>query len=93
MSYSLEFVKPAQKEWRKLGTTVQKQFKAKLTERLEMPRVPGDRLRGYTDHYKIKLRSSGYRLVYEVKDGVLLIMVVAVGKRNRGDVYDKAKKR
>lgn len=93
MSYRLEFIRPAQREWCKLGATVQKQFKAKLAERLESPRVQGDRLCGYTDHYKIKLRSSGYRLVYEVKGDVLLIMVIAVGKRNRSDVYDKANKR
>jgi mRNA interferase RelE/StbE len=93
MSYRLEFIRPAQKEWRKLGATVQKQFKEKLAERLQSPRIPGDRLRGYTDHYKIKLRSSGYRLVYEVKDDALLVMVIAVGKRNRGDVYSKVKGR
>ncbi len=93
MSYRLEFIKPAQKEWRKLGATVQKQFKAKLAERLETPRVPGDRLRGHTDHYKIRLRASGYRLVYEVKEDLLLIMVVAVGRRDRGDVHTKVKRR
>lgn len=43
--------------------------------------------------YKIKLRASGYRLVYEVIDSEIIIVVVAVGKRNRNDVYDSAKER
>ncbi|MNR61265.1 mRNA interferase RelE [compost metagenome] len=45
------------------------------------------------DHYKIKLRAAGYRLVYRVEDGRLVVAVVAVGKRERGEVYGKAKTR
>ena len=39
------------------------------------------------DRYKIKLRSAGYRLVYEVRDRELIVVVVAVGKRERNAVY------
>jgi mRNA interferase RelE/StbE len=46
-----------------------------------------------TDCYKIKLRSSGYRLVYRVDDGELLVVVVAVGKRERSEIYEKARAR
>jgi mRNA interferase RelE/StbE len=49
-------------EWRKLGATVSEQFKKKLAERLQHPRVPAARLAGYKDRYKIKLRSVGYRV-------------------------------
>jgi mRNA interferase RelE/StbE len=45
------------------------------------------------DHYKIKLRQLGYRLVYHVDDNTITILVVAVGKRDRGDVYKIAKRR
>jgi mRNA interferase RelE/StbE len=45
------------------------------------------------DCYKIKLKSSGYRLVYQVFDERVVVSVVAVGKRERSDVYDRAKKR
>lgn len=93
MSYELVFVSSALKEWRKLGATVQAQFKAKLVERLEAPHVPADRLRGATNRYKIKLRASGYRLVYEVIDEQLIVEVIAVGKRERGKVYGKAARR
>ena len=69
------------------------QFKKKLAERLQHPRVPASRLAGHQDRYKIKLRSVGYRLVYEVRDAVLLVIVVAVGKRERNAVYRVAAKR
>jgi mRNA interferase RelE/StbE len=45
------------------------------------------------DCYKIKLRSSGYRLVYEVIDERIVVSVVAVGKRERSEVYERARKR
>jgi mRNA interferase RelE/StbE len=80
-------------EWRKLDTTAREQFKKKLAERLQHPRVPSAKLTGHKDRYKIKLRSVGYRLVYEVRDSVLLVIVVAVGKRERNAVYRMAAKR
>lgn len=56
MTYSLKFHPAAQKEWNKLGKTVQKQFKTKLKERLETPRVPASKLSGHEDRYKINSR-------------------------------------
>jgi mRNA interferase RelE/StbE len=93
MSYRLEFLPSALKEWRKLGATIREQFIKKLKERLEQPHMPGDALHGMARHYKIKLRQAGYRLVYRVDDEVLTVTVVAVGKRERSEVYRTAKKR
>jgi mRNA interferase RelE/StbE len=45
------------------------------------------------DCYKIKLRSAGYRLVYQVRDSELVVSVIAVGKRERHAVYKAAVKR
>ena len=89
MTYSLEFKKSALKEWKKLDSTIQKQFKAKLTERLVQPKVEADRLRNGIG-YKIKLRSSGYRLIYRVDDGKVVIEVVAIGKRD--SIYERVLK-
>jgi mRNA interferase RelE/StbE len=55
--------------------------------------VPASRLSGHTDRYKIKLKSSGYRLVYEVRDAEVVVVVVAIGKRERNAVYAAAAKR
>ena len=91
--YRLKFHEDALKEWAKLDASVKEQFKKKLAERLYTPRVPSSKLIGHTDRYKIKLRSIGYRLVYEVKDDVLVVVVVAVGRRERNAVYRVASKR
>ncbi|KJG20731.1 RelE toxin [Photobacterium iliopiscarium] len=90
MTYKLNFKKSAYKEWNKLGATLREQFKKKLLERLENPHVPASKLSGADNLYKIKLRQSGYRLVYKVEDNVIIVTVLAVGKRERSDVYKKA---
>ena len=71
------------KEWKKLDNTIQKQFKKKLTERPEKPRISLSQLSGFEHHYKIKLRASGYRLVYEVIEEEVVVIVIAVGKREK----------
>jgi len=93
MSYSLEFKESALKEWRKLDGGIKAQFKKKLTERLERPRVESARLSGMADCYKIKLKNAGYRLVYQVDDNRIVVIVVAVGKRENFAVYRTATKR
>ncbi len=89
-AYDLAFLESALKEWRKLDTTIRDQFKARLQERLKSPKVPSARLHGAKNRYKIKLRTAGYRLVYEVKDHELLVLVIAVGKRENNAVYTRA---
>lgn len=93
MSYSLEFVESALKEWRKLAPPIRDQFKKKLAERLEHPRVPSARLHNLTDCYKIKLRTAGCRLVYQVNDKIVVVTVIAVGKCDKLRVYRAASER
>ena len=93
MSYKLSFKVDALKEWKSLDNSIRKQFLKKLKERLLNPRVESSRLSGMKNCYKIKLRSSGYRLIYEVRDSQLVVSVVAVGKRERNLVYKAAIKR
>lgn len=93
MTYELAFLDDALKEWRKLDSVTREQFKAKLAERLQNPKISSARLHGARERYKIKLRNAGYRLVYEVKDQALLVLVVAVGKRERNEVYKIAERR
>jgi len=90
VSYELGFLDAALKEWRKLDPNTRAVFKRKLAERCDAPRVPSARLSGHPDRYKIKLRGAGYRLVYEVRDAEILIVVVAVGRRERNETYIKA---
>lgn len=93
MSYELEFLEEALAEWRRLDGSIKSMFKKKLQERLEEPRLSSAKLSGHPDRYKIKLRSVGYRLVYEVEDGRLVVLVVAIGKRDKNAVYRMAESR
>ena len=93
MSYKLLFKTDALKEWKSLDNSIRKLFLKILKERLINPRVESSRLSAMKDCYKIKLRSSGYRLVYEVRDSQLVVSVVAVGKHERNLVYKAAIKR
>ncbi len=91
MSYKLKFLPTALKEWKKVDNFVQKQFKKKLKERLQNPFVQASQLSGFKNHYKIKLKASGYRLVYEVINDELYILVIAIGKRSKNAVYKRKK--
>ncbi len=93
MSYKLKFKEPALREWNKLDGSIKNQFKKILKERLINPCVESARLNGTKDCYKIKLKSAGYRLVYQVRDEELVVSVVAIGKRERNQVYKTAIKR
>jgi len=82
MSYKLLFLPSALKEWKKLPEGIRAQFKGPLRRRLESPHVPASRVRGYNNHYKIKLRAAGYRLVYEATEKTITVCVICVGRRD-----------
>lgn len=92
MAYTLFFLPDARSEWDDLDASIKKLFKTALKKRLETPRVPGAQLRApLLDCYKIKLRGTGYRLVYLVRDEgeAPSIVVLTVGRRD-GGVYESA---
>ena len=65
-----------------------------LQKRLNSPHVPGGALHGdLLGCYKIKLKKQGIRLVYRVDDGALIVMVMAVDKREDAAVYRSAMER
>lgn len=90
MAYLLEFKPTAFKEWNKLDNSVKSVFKKKLKEVLLNPKIESNRLSGLPNCYKIKLRSIGYRSVYQVNDDRIVVLVLAVGKRERSEAYKKA---
>ncbi len=91
MTYELYFKPKALKEWEKLDKPIKEQFKKKLRSRLKNPKIEADRLRGYASVYKIKLRSSGFRLAYKVEEERLVVLVLKVGKREK--FYDALRDR
>jgi mRNA interferase RelE/StbE len=91
-TYRLVFEDKALRVFKKLDFAVQNQARKKLRERLVNPRVEADRLSKLPNCYKIKLRQAGFRLVYQVRDEQIMVLIIAVGKRdsNKRDVYDEA---
>ena len=73
MTYNLEFKASALREWQKLDSSIREQFKKKLKERLETPRVESCKLAGMPDCYKIKLRMV---LISSTALGFLSLVIV-----------------
>lgn len=89
--YRLKFLPEALEEWNRLDGSVKTLLRQSLKKRLQQPHVPGSRLRGDLNHcYKIKLRKQGYRLVYSVEDDALVVLVLAVDKREDMAAYASA---
>ena len=89
--YRLQFVPSAWVEWQKLDGSVREPLRKLLKKRLDNPHVPGAALHGaLAGYYKIKLNKQGYRLVYGVQDDVLIVIVMAVDKREDSVVYQSA---
>jgi len=94
MIYELHFHPLALKEWKKLSQELPEQFKEQLKRRLDNPHVISAKLsEQLKDCYKIKLHQVGYRLVYQLNDNKMILLVVAVGKRNKNKVYESAEGR
>lgn len=93
MTYKLVFETQALKEWKKLDHSIREQFKKKLAKVLENPKIPANKLREIPNGYKIKLRAAGYRLIYQVENNEVKVIVLAIGKRERSKAYNTAKSR
>jgi mRNA interferase RelE/StbE len=84
MAYRIEFTNPADREFKKLDAVVKQRISDAVVGLENNPRPPGcAALKGYKDIYRIRI--GKFRVIYEVKDKVLLILVIRVAKRE--DVY------
>ena len=89
--YKLKFVPAALDEWRKLDGSVKEPLRKLLKKRLDQPFMAGSELHGELRNcYKIKLLKQGWRLVYVVESDVLVVLVLAVDKREDSTVYASA---
>ncbi len=84
MRYRIEIRPAAVKDLQALPRKVLRQIDAKILALEEDPRPPGSKkLEGADDLWRI--RSGDYRVIYQVRDTVLIVLVVRV--RHRKDVY------
>ena len=84
MNYSVELLPAALKQLEKLPAAAQRRILAALAALEEDPRPPGVvKLSGEDNLWRIRV--GDYRIVYEIHDDRLLVLVVRIGHRK--DVY------
>jgi mRNA interferase RelE/StbE len=82
--YKVELKPQAQKFIERQSQKVRRQLIRRIEDLKEDPRPPGSRL--LDDERKIyRIRSGNYRIVYQIRDKVLLVIVAKVDDRK--DIY------
>lgn len=82
--YTIEYSKSVKKDLRKIDKSNLKVIVEKIYSLVEEPRNNGSiKLSGTRNLYRV--RSGDYRIIYEIKDEVLIVLVVKIGHRK--DVY------
>lgn len=83
-SYTVLITRKAQKEFKKLDPDAQARIKPAFGELAENPRPPGcKKLAGEESLYRI--RKGNYRVIYQVNDDEVTVLVVRV--RHRREAY------
>ena len=84
MPYTIHFKNSALKELRKLPKKVADRIARDINNLSVNQRPPGSKkLKGINELYR--LRSGDYRVIYQVQDRVLIVLVIRIGDRK--DVY------
>ena len=86
MTYRVEVAAAAVRQLRKLDRSAQRRMQAAIELLAAEPRPNGARkLVGGDGEWRV--RTGDYRIVYEIHDNVLLVLVIAVGHRR--EIYDR----
>jgi mRNA interferase RelE/StbE len=86
MTYRVQVAPAAVRQLRKLDGTALRRVQAAIELLAEEPRPSGaKKLVGGDGEWRV--RTGDYRIVYEINDGVLLLLVVAVGHRR--EIYQR----
>jgi mRNA interferase RelE/StbE len=86
MTYEIIITKTIQKQLDNLPNNIQERVYEKIAQLAEEPRPDGVvKLKGYDNEYRIRI--GDYRLVYEIRDDQLIVLLVQC--KHRRDVYKK----
>lgn len=84
MTYRVQVAPAAQRQLRKLDPPARRRMLAAIELLSDEPRPSGaKKLVGGAGEWRV--RTGDYRIVYEIQDAVLLVLVLAVGHRR--DIY------
>ena len=86
MTYRIEVAPGAIRQLRKLEPSARRRVQAAIELLADQPRPSGaKKLVGGNGEWRV--RTGDYRVVYEVRDDVLLVLVVAIGHRR--EIYQR----
>ncbi len=84
MAYRVELTPAAQRDLRSLDRPVLRRIDARIRSLAEEPRPHGvEKLAGDSEVYRVRV--GDYRILYQIDDAVLVVLVVRV--RHRREVY------
>jgi mRNA interferase RelE/StbE len=84
LAYRIEFTPRAEREFKSLDGSARGRIKQRIDSLAEKPYAPGiKKIEG--EHELYRLRVGDYRILYQVKERILLVLIVRIGHRR--EVY------
>jgi mRNA interferase RelE/StbE len=83
VSFTVKLSKDAEKQLAKIQAQTRKRIAAAVRSLAEDPRGHG--AKKLLNHEAWRIRVGDYRVIYEINDGLLLILVIEIGHRR--DIY------
>lgn len=88
MTFRVELRPAAARELRKLPRSARDRISKVITLLADNPRPPSAKMLVSSDTPRLwRVRTGEYRVIYQIRDDVLLVLVVAV--RHRREAYDR----
>jgi len=79
--YTIQYKPAASRQIAKLNKSIQARLKPKIKALANNPRPHGaKKLQGYENRYRIRV--ADYRIIYEIWDNALVVVVTEVGHRS-----------
>jgi mRNA interferase RelE/StbE len=86
MPYQIKISSKARNSLKKLSENLREKLILEINSLSNEPRPKGyKKLKGYENYYRIRM--GNYRIIYEINDNELLILVLNLGKRD--NIYDQ----
>jgi mRNA interferase RelE/StbE len=83
--YQLVFSRQASKTFRRIPTDTAENIRKKLELLANEPYAPNNNVKKLVERSGYRLRVGDWRVIYEIEDDRLVILIVAVGLR--GEIY------